>query len=239
MKIFKAGLASLFALTAFAPLGNATLTGVPYQNLDSYAIWDWFTAAQFSNATPEMEEGLIFSATLTAAGGGFATGKDGSLYDRIYGGNRADDANFDFTIDVTAHTDITNFYLSLKFTQPNPAADPALTWTNVFTTVALNGTEGTPTFLGVTGEIVNDGPVGVVQWKWSGLTFVENDLFSISIQSPVRPSAEAGHVSMDSFAVTNIPEPSTWTLLAIGGGLVTLVLRRRKKFSSGKSTFCS
>lgn len=222
MKSFQLFAIASLLVAATIPNSHATSIGLPYTT-GSYATWDTFSGVTFTNEAPGTTGSGLFTSTLTSVGGGIRTGSG----DRLYGGNGAADAAFVFTINVSATSDIHTFSLALKFTQPNGAAIPALTRTNFFTTISLNGNSVTPSFLGNTGEVVTGEPMGVMQWTWTGLGFSAGDNFVLSIQSPARSAAEAGHVSIDAFSVQAVPEPSTWVMLLAGIGVVAYIKRRR------------
>ncbi len=195
-------------LLAGATFAHATTIGLPTSG-SSFATWDTFTGASFTDASPDSESTASFSSTLTSSIAPPAmTLGDG---DRIYSNVNS----FNLTIDGNVTGSTNTLAVQIKFTSGAGAAA-----TNFDLSLAGTGA-GTQTFLGTTTE--DAGTFNVYQWSWDGLGLESSDSFSINATSSNQ------HTSLDAIRISNVaavPEPGTIVLLSVALGAFFIFRRR-------------
>lgn len=216
-KLTTAILGASVALSLGAIEAQASTLGLPIP-LETYSLWDTFSAVNFSDDAPDTAVTADFTATLSSAhqaGTGVVTG----MGQRLYGGTfTGTPGAFGLTVEGVASDSVETLSLQLKFTSPGTgtAAD--------FFTVLLDGVAGTKTFVSNSNE---GGQLNfsIYDWTWTNLDIASAETFTITATSA------ADHVTLDAVQITNgvqiVPEPSVGLLL--GAGMLMAAGRRRRQ----------
>lgn len=204
------GSALAFLLITLSP-SYATSLGLDV-GTGSYAIWDNFSANNFTGETPDSSNTGAFSSTLALTSSAMLLG---GADNRVYGNA----GTIDFTLSNVATTGIGTLALQLKFTSP-----AFTTAANLFTVNLTGVGAGTQAFLGTVTEGANT--FNIYQWSWTGLSIAPSSSFEITAH------ASADHCSVDTVAISDaiaVPEPSTYALMALGALALVLKVSRKHR----------
>lgn len=201
-----------FSGSAFATAGVWDTTA-PWGTTSQYAEWNTFESSALSTGDTTPEVGLSAGTTASlkeTTGGAFLVG--GNVY------SFAVATQFTATLSGTTGG-LYDVYLRIATVGSTASQTSALLNGQAATQVVVQKTESQGDFGGFGTSYEQE-----LYWKWSGVTGANLYTFNFGAAST---SMSLDQLSLATVAVTAVPEPEAYGMMALGLGIVSLIARRR------------